>query len=73
MHKLIFKLLDLIPYHTHFGLCLSDLLKIWWYEHINQEKCFCGGLIRNYQMLRSDGDGGWFTECDSCGFLVNED
>jgi hypothetical protein len=73
MRKLILKLLDKIPYHTKFGLSLSDLLKIWWYKNINQERCLCGGYIMDYQFLRSDGDGGWFTECKDCNMLYSED
>jgi hypothetical protein len=73
MKNLTIKILDLIPYRTKFGLSLSDLLKIWYYKNINKDICFCGGYIRTYQMLRSEGDCGWFTDCEDCKFLFDED
>lgn len=73
MNKLILKLLNKIPYRDKFGLSLSDLLKIYWYDKVDKNRCFCGGIIRNYQFLTSYGDGGWYVECEDCLQIYEED
>lgn len=72
MIKLLLNLLDKIPYKTKFRLSLSDLLKLWYYEHINVKKCFCGGNIICENKLAKD-DCSWEIKCEKCNFLFDED
>ena len=73
MIKLLFYLLEKIPYRTKFGLSFADELKYFYYYKIGQyknpQKCLCGGIISTIGVYPD----GWITDCVSCGFLVDED
>jgi hypothetical protein len=73
MINLILYLLEKIPYRTKFGLSLSDLLKLWWYNNINVKKCICGGSIVIDSKVIDDGCGSWIISCEKCGECYEED
>lgn len=73
MINLILFLLEKIPYRTKFNLSLSDLLKFWWYEHINVKKCLCGGNIIIDSKVIDDGCGSWIVRCEKCHLIIEED
>jgi len=65
----IFKILDLIPYRTSFGLSISDVLKVLYYQKVSKKTCLCGGHI----YTRGIPPDGWETSCTICEFLFDED
>lgn len=66
-------LLEKIPYRTHFGLSLADVLKYFYYEKIGSKKhpkrCLCGGIIST----KGCPPDGWVIDCTGCGLLIDED
>lgn len=71
MFKLLFKLLDKLPYRSKFGMSLGDELKIIYYQKRGHKKnkCLCGGKIITF----SCPPDGWETVCDDCSFVYDED
>jgi len=73
MIKLLFYLLEKIPYRTRFGMDLATILKYWYYDKIGQfkkpKRCLCGGRISTIGIYPD----GWVTDCNICGLLIDED
>lgn len=70
MNDIILKLLDLITYRNKNGLTISDQLKEFSYNTLEERnRCICGGTI----IQRGIGQEGWEISCNQCGYLYNED
>ena len=71
MKKLILDLLNILPWHSAFGMGVGDELKIIYYQKIGHKngKCLCGGKV----YTRGIPPDGWETSCYECEFLYDED
>jgi len=71
MIRLLLNLLEKIPYRTCFGLSITDVLKVKYYNRHGKQhiKCLCGGTITTVG-IHPDG---WETSCCSCDFVYDED
>ena len=73
MINFILNLLDRIPLRTRFGLSIGSVLKIVYYNKIENgkcmPKCLCGGII----YTRGIPPDGWETICSKCEQIYDED